>query len=89
MEGRAPYLAPKIWALFPAHLDGEGSQRAGALGTLGGWRGISLTIGGKGSNSHSANVVLASDITCEGLPLNLNGDRGVGRHRNDGASFRQ
>ena len=24
MEGRAPYLAPEIWALFPDRLDDEG-----------------------------------------------------------------
>ena len=27
MEGRAPYLAPEIWALFPDRLDDEGKPR--------------------------------------------------------------
>ncbi len=29
MEGRAPYLAPDIWSLFPDRLDEEGKRRGG------------------------------------------------------------
>jgi len=35
MEGRAPYLAPEIWKLFPDRLDGEGKPEGWSLGTLG------------------------------------------------------
>jgi type I restriction enzyme, S subunit len=31
MEGRAPYLAPEIWALFPDRLDGDGKPEGWAL----------------------------------------------------------
>jgi type I restriction enzyme, S subunit len=48
MEGRAPYLAPKIWALFPDRLDDEGKPEGWANVELGSvvWelrRGISPT----------------------------------------------
>jgi type I restriction enzyme S subunit len=35
MEGRAPYLAPDIWSLFPDHLDDEGKPEGWDFGTLG------------------------------------------------------
>lgn len=35
MEGRAPYLAPEIWARFPDRLDGEGTPIGWLQGTLG------------------------------------------------------
>ncbi len=35
MEGRAPYLAPDIWSLFPDRLDDEGKPEGWAFGTLG------------------------------------------------------
>jgi len=35
MVGRAPYLAPDIWSLFPDRLDGEGKPEGWCLGTLG------------------------------------------------------
>jgi len=34
MEGRSPYLAPKIWSLFPDLLDNEGNPRGWEWGTL-------------------------------------------------------
>ena len=34
MEGRAPYLAPKIWALFPDRLNDEGTPEGWKIGTL-------------------------------------------------------
>lgn len=35
MEGRAPYLAPDIWSLFPDRLDEEGKPEGWDFGTLG------------------------------------------------------
>jgi type I restriction enzyme S subunit len=35
MEGRAPYLAPEIWAFFPDRLDDEGKPEGWRSGTLG------------------------------------------------------
>jgi type I restriction enzyme, S subunit len=35
MEGRAPYLAPEIWALFPDRLDNEGKPEGWNSSTLG------------------------------------------------------
>jgi type I restriction enzyme S subunit len=35
MEGRAPYLAPEIWSLFPDRLDDEGKPEGWVFGTLG------------------------------------------------------
>lgn len=35
MEGRAPYLAPEIWALFPDKLDVEGKPKGWENGSLG------------------------------------------------------
>lgn len=35
LEGRAPYLAPKIWALFPDRLDDGGKPEGWENGTLG------------------------------------------------------
>ncbi|MBO9379639.1 restriction endonuclease subunit S [Sphingomonas histidinilytica] len=35
MEGRAPYLAPDIWALFPGSLDSDGKPKGWASRTLG------------------------------------------------------
>ena len=35
MEGRAPYLAPDIWSLFPDRLDDEGKPEGWVFGTLG------------------------------------------------------
>lgn len=35
MEGRAPYLAPGIWSLFPERLDYEGKPEGWVFGTLG------------------------------------------------------
>jgi type I restriction enzyme S subunit len=35
MEGRAPYLAPDIWSLFPDRLDDEGKPEGWDFGTLG------------------------------------------------------
>lgn len=35
MEGRAPYLAPEIWSLFPDRLDDEGKPEGWTFGTLG------------------------------------------------------
>jgi type I restriction enzyme S subunit len=35
MEGRAPYLAPEVWSLFPNALDEEGAPREWVRGTLG------------------------------------------------------
>ncbi len=35
MEGRAPYLAPEIWSLFPDRLDDEGKPESWVFGTLG------------------------------------------------------
>jgi len=34
MEGRAPYLAPEIWSLFPDHLDDEGKPEGWSVGFL-------------------------------------------------------
>lgn len=34
MEGRAPYLSPDLWSLFPARLDDEGKPEGWAMGTL-------------------------------------------------------
>lgn len=34
MEGRAPYLVPEIWALFPDRLDDEGKPEGWSYGTL-------------------------------------------------------
>ena len=34
MEGRAPYLAPEIWALFPDRLNDEGTPEGWKIGTL-------------------------------------------------------
>jgi type I restriction enzyme, S subunit len=34
MEGRAPYLAPEIWSLFPDRLDNEGKPQGWEWGTL-------------------------------------------------------
>lgn len=34
MEGRAPYLAPDLWALFPDRLDDEGKPEGWEVGTL-------------------------------------------------------
>lgn len=34
-EGRAPYLAPDIWSLFPARLDGEGKPEGWITSTIG------------------------------------------------------
>ncbi len=34
MEGRPPYLAPDVWALFPDRLDAEGKPEGWTLGTL-------------------------------------------------------
>lgn len=34
MEGRAPYLAPEIWSLFPDRLDDEGKPKGWEAGTL-------------------------------------------------------
>ncbi len=34
-EGRAPYLPPELWELFPAALDGEGKPAGWVQGTLG------------------------------------------------------
>jgi type I restriction enzyme S subunit len=35
MEGRAPYLAPDIWALFPDRLDDEGKPEGWSLSAIG------------------------------------------------------
>lgn len=35
MEGRPPYLAPNLWALFPDRLDEEGKPEGWVVGTLG------------------------------------------------------
>jgi type I restriction enzyme S subunit len=35
MEGRAPYLAPEIWALFPDRLDDEGKPEGWIASTIG------------------------------------------------------
>ncbi|WP_234730043.1 restriction endonuclease subunit S [Acidocella facilis] len=35
MEGRAPYLAPEIWSLFPDRLDDEGKPQGWRAGKLG------------------------------------------------------
>ncbi len=35
MEGRAPYLAPAIWSLFPDRLDNEGKPEGWGFGILG------------------------------------------------------
>ena len=35
MEGRAPYLAPEIWSLFPNHLDDEGKPEGWTTSTIG------------------------------------------------------
>ena len=35
MEGRAPYLAPEIWSLFPDRLDDAGKPEGWVFGTLG------------------------------------------------------
>lgn len=35
MEGRAPYLAPDIWSLFPDRLDDDGKPEGWGFGTLG------------------------------------------------------
>ena len=34
MEGRAPYLAPEIWSLFPDRLDNEGKPEGWEVGRL-------------------------------------------------------
>ena len=34
MEGRAPYLAPEIWSLFPDRLDDEGKPEGWSVGSL-------------------------------------------------------
>jgi type I restriction enzyme S subunit len=34
MEGRAPYLAPEIWSLFPDRLDADGKPEGWEVGTL-------------------------------------------------------
>jgi len=34
MEGRAPYLAPDLWALFPDRLDGEGKPEGWQAGPI-------------------------------------------------------
>ena len=41
MEGRAPYLAPEIWALFPERLDDEGKPEGWAAFC---WRGYSFNL---------------------------------------------
>jgi type I restriction enzyme, S subunit len=35
LEGRAPYLSPELWALFPGRLDGEGKPKGWQNFTLG------------------------------------------------------
>jgi type I restriction enzyme S subunit len=35
MDGRAPYLAPYLWSLFPARLDGEGKPEGWDASTIG------------------------------------------------------
>ena len=35
MEGRAPYLAPDLWSLFPDRLDDDGKPKGWVFGTLG------------------------------------------------------
>ncbi len=35
MQGRAPYLAPDLWSLFPGRLDDEGKPEAWAVSTIG------------------------------------------------------
>ena len=37
MAGEAPYLAPKLWELFPATLDDEGKPEEWLDGTIGNW----------------------------------------------------
>src|SRR5947207_3007534 len=43
MEGRAPYLAPDTWSLFPDLLDNEGKPQGWATSTIGAE--FSLTMG--------------------------------------------
>ena len=49
MEGRAPYLAPDIWSLFPDRLDDEGKPE--------GWTSYSL---GRLASQHTASVAPSS-----------------------------
>jgi type I restriction enzyme S subunit len=50
-EGRAPYLAPDLWSLFPACLDGEGKPEGWVLSTIGNEVGV---VGGSTPSTKEA-----------------------------------
>ena len=52
MEGRAPYLAPDIWALFPDRLDDEGKPEGWASRTA--WRASPMISNGSRLQEHPA-----------------------------------
>ena len=58
MEGRAPYLAPDSWALFPDRLDDEGRPNGWTEGTLGDSTGL-----------QSGYAFKSSDWVSEGVPV--------------------
>ena len=58
MEGREPYLAPELWALFPDRLDDEGKPEGGKMRPLSEF----ITIIGGGTPKTSIDAYWGGDI---------------------------
>jgi type I restriction enzyme, S subunit len=82
MEGRAPYLAPKIWALFPDRLDDEGKPE--------GWSGCGLgDLAELNPPERLPEGTLASYIEMAALPVRGSSpDAPILREAGSGARFR-